>query len=200
MFCIFASFPTFSTFVWKDLLFNVGLILLSYIVHAYSLEEGLFFLIEKPSKLNYVYQINPSYHIGAKFPPYTLEDVAMVYADPPNGCTEFTNARDVSGEVVLIERGDCPFIDKVLNAEKAGARIAIVTDSAGGSDDFIDMITDDTDRKANIPAAYLPGVSGKRIREYFIYEEPMIWIQIPLNYTTKALRDVDISKPPWELW
>jgi len=54
---------------------------------------------------------------------------------------------------------DCPFIDKVLNAEKAGAKMAIVTDSASGTDDFIDMISDDG-TKSSIPAAYLPGVSG----------------------------------------
>ena len=35
--------------------------------------EGIFFQIEKPSKLNYLYQINPSYQIGAKLPEYTME-------------------------------------------------------------------------------------------------------------------------------
>lgn len=55
---------------------------------------------------------------------------------------------------------ECPFVVKVKNAQKAGARIALVTDSAAGTDDFIDMVLDETNQKADIPAAYLPGVSG----------------------------------------
>jgi hypothetical protein len=46
----------------------------------------------------------------------------MVYSDPPEGCSELE--QPLAGEVVLLERGGCPFVEKVLNAERAGAKIA----------------------------------------------------------------------------
>ena len=39
-------------------------------------------------------------------------------------CEELENADLVANEVILLERGGCPFVQKVLNAEKAGAKIA----------------------------------------------------------------------------
>lgn len=87
-----------------------------------------------------------------------------------------------------------------MNAQKAGAKIAIVTNSAEGSGEFIDMVMNDTNnKKAKIPAAYLPGINGKRLREYLLYEKPVLLIQIPLNYTVTYLENVHF-KPPWELW
>ncbi|KAH7721581.1 protease-associated domain-containing protein [Aphelenchoides avenae] len=175
------------------------LVIGDFLAHVRCTDEGIFFYVEKPKKLEYIYQINPSYHIGARFPPQPLEDIALIYADPPHGCEPLVNARHVKDEVVLMERGECSFVAKALNAQEAGARIALITDSASGSDEFIDMIADETKRRAEIPVAYLPGNSGKHIREYLLYEKPLLWIRIPLNYTTKLLRDVP-SKPPWELW
>uniref|UniRef100_A0A914IBP1 PA domain-containing protein n=1 Tax=Globodera rostochiensis TaxID=31243 RepID=A0A914IBP1_GLORO len=146
-----------------------------------SLDEGIFF------------------QIGARFPSYTIQDISLVYAEPPEGCQKLTN-EFISGDVVLLERGGCPFVEKVLNAQEAGAAIALITDSSSGGDDFIDMVTDDSQRRGDIPAAWLPGVSGRRLREYLVYEKPELWIQIPLNYTNRSLRDTFANKPPWELW
>ncbi|CAK5066765.1 unnamed protein product [Meloidogyne enterolobii] len=229
-----------------------------FIICTLSLDEGIFFQISEPENLAYLYQINPSYHIGQKFPDYPLRDASMTYSDPPEGCEELSSNY---GEVILLERGGCPFIDKVLNAQKAGAKIAIITDSEVGSDDFIDMVgyfiflnflyfllgifstflfdsidrhysylilfliwrcwglsinpvikfsalvrnrvpgafsvSDDTNRKANISCAWLPGNSGRRIRQYLLYTNPSINIDIPLNYTNKPLRDTYSSKPHW---
>uniref|UniRef100_A0A1I8BET5 PA domain-containing protein n=1 Tax=Meloidogyne hapla TaxID=6305 RepID=A0A1I8BET5_MELHA len=121
-------------------------------------------------------------------------DASLTYSDPPEGCEDLISH---FGEVILLERGGCPFIDKVLNAQKAGAKIAIITDSSAGSDDFIDMVSDETNRKANISCAWLPGNSGRRIRQYLMYTNPSISIDIPLNYTNKPLRDTYSMKPHW---
>lgn len=66
-------------------------------------------------------------------------------------------------------------MEKVLNVQRAGAKIALITDSNSGGDDFIgpsnltvrikyfrtsDMVSDDGQRRADIPSAWLPGVSG----------------------------------------
>jgi len=57
---------------------------------------------------------------------------------------------------------DCSFLDKAIEAERAGALAVLITDSADATDAFIEMIVDD-DRQhsaVSIPTAYLPGQSG----------------------------------------
>lgn len=165
--------------------------------------DAIFFMIERPHYLNYIYQINPSYHVGSRFPLDVIKNIRLVYSEPPEACKKLLNYGEVRGNVVLIERGGCSFLEKVINAEDAGATITLITDSKSGDDTFIDMIADGTSRKTNIPAAYLPGVSGKRIRNHLLYKNDVLLIQIPLNYTTKSFKDsslLQITKPPWELW
>ncbi len=53
----------------------------------------------------------------------------LIASLPALGCEAFTNAAEVAGKVVLIDRGTCPFVDKVLNAEAAGAVAAIIVDN-----------------------------------------------------------------------
>lgn len=50
-----------------------------YFETSWCFLDGIFFLIERPTKLNYIYQINPSYHIGAKFPDYVIEVVRHTF-------------------------------------------------------------------------------------------------------------------------
>ncbi|VDM39692.1 unnamed protein product [Toxocara canis] len=156
----------------------------------------LFFYIEKPRKLAYTYEVRSSEEIGAPFPDDPQKNVPLQYANPAHACTAIRPAR---GNVVLIERGECSFAEKALTASKAGARFAIITDSEAGTDDWIDMISDGSAQKSNIPVAYLPGVSGRRIREYLMYGDERITITIPLNYSTVLLNNIP-RKPPWELW
>ncbi|MCB9592772.1 MAG: M36 family metallopeptidase [Sandaracinaceae bacterium] len=78
-----------------------------------------------------------TYRIGvARFGPF-LYDVTgpLVLADdgvdPPNdACSDLVN--DVTGAIVLIDRGDCSFVSKVQRAEAAGAiGVIIMNDDAG---------------------------------------------------------------------
>lgn len=51
---------------------------------------------------------------------------------PTNGCEPFTNAAQIAGNVALIDRGGCTFVQKVKNAQSAGAIGVIVADSTVG--------------------------------------------------------------------
>ncbi|KAI6217270.1 PA domain-containing protein [Aphelenchoides fujianensis] len=167
-------------------------------IPAITSYDSLFFSVEHPDSLKYVYEVSPSYSIGAIFPK-KVHNVYLYYAEPENACTPLKNYDQVEGEAVLIERGDCSFVEKALNAYAAGAAFAIVTDSKNNSDSFINMIEDGTGRQARIPIAYLPGVSGRQFRQHFLYEDDYVVINIPLNLTMKSVREV-LNKPPWELW
>jgi hypothetical protein len=56
-------------------------------------------------------------------------------ADGPSatdGCSPLTNAGDVAGKFVYVDRGTCPFTQKVGNAEDAGATGIVVGDNVAG--------------------------------------------------------------------
>jgi hypothetical protein len=50
-----------------------------------------------------------------------------------DGCSPLTNTAAVSGKIALIDRGTCPFVLKVKNAQNAGAIGVIIVDNAPGS-------------------------------------------------------------------
>jgi len=62
-----------------------------------------------------------------------------------DGCTPYENPGDVAGKIALVDRGDCTFVTKALNAQAAGAVGLIIADN----------------RKAEAGCANIPpGMSG----------------------------------------
>lgn len=51
---------------------------------------------------------------------------------PSNGCEPFVNAAAIAGRIAFVDRGTCPFVVKVKNAQDAGAIGVIVADSTAG--------------------------------------------------------------------
>lgn len=49
-----------------------------------------------------------------------------------DGCSPFTNAAAVAGNIAMVDRGTCGFIIKVKNAQNAGAIAVIVADNVAG--------------------------------------------------------------------
>lgn len=47
-----------------------------------------------------------------------------------DGCTPFTNANAIAGNVALVDRGSCLFVEKARNAQNAGATGLIVVDNS----------------------------------------------------------------------
>lgn len=70
-------------------------------------------------------------------PGVTGEVMPVVDTPPDTGlaCTPLApaNARAVVGKIALIDRGVCPFVDKVRNAQNAGAIGVIIVDNTPGS-------------------------------------------------------------------
>ncbi|ODS64881.1 MAG: hypothetical protein ABS41_00270 [Arenimonas sp. SCN 70-307] len=48
------------------------------------------------------------------------------------GCTAFVNAAQVAGNVALVDRGTCPFVDKARNAQAAGATGVLMANNVAG--------------------------------------------------------------------
>jgi hypothetical protein len=81
------------------------------------------------------------YEVGlASFGPSLTEDgvtgpVVLVndgLGVPTNGCEPLINAAEVNGKIALIDRGGCPFTQKAVHAQAAGAIGIVVADSAAG--------------------------------------------------------------------
>ena len=54
-------------------------------------------------------------------------------ATPTRGCAALINASAVNGNIALIRRGDCPFVDKALYAQNAGAIGVIIMNNIDGN-------------------------------------------------------------------
>uniref|UniRef100_A0A1S4GZW9 alpha-1,2-Mannosidase n=2 Tax=Anopheles gambiae TaxID=7165 RepID=A0A1S4GZW9_ANOGA len=75
-----------------------------------------------------ILEAGPS-HFGMEL----VNDLAVVqravFAKPAKVCSALKNAEDIRGKIVIIERGECTFVDKARRVESAGAVAAIVIDN-----------------------------------------------------------------------
>lgn len=79
---------------------------------------------------------------------------------PTDGCSPFSNAAEVAGQIALVDRGTCFFVDKARNAQNAGAIAVVVANQEpcglppmGGDDANI-----------RIPAVGISRADGEAIR------------------------------------
>ncbi len=80
-------------------------------------------------------------------------------SDPTLGCNALTNAAAINGNIAVIERGTCFFVDKVKNAQNAGAIGVLMINNVGGNP----IIMGGTDNTINIPAVMISKADGQAI-------------------------------------
>ncbi|XP_071949073.1 protease-associated domain-containing protein 1-like [Antedon mediterranea] len=165
---------------------------------GYSAKENLFFEILEPESLNYVFKVRQAKSFGGIFN-LQFSRISLVLADPLHGCSPLQNSYLVQNSVVLIQRGECSFLSKTLNAEQAGAMATVIYDKDTSNDwQFIDMVEDGTERKVTIPAVFLLGRDGHNIRQVLENNEMSeAIISIPVNVTGVPFHSYKF--PPWSL-
>jgi cysteine-rich repeat protein len=77
-----------------------------------------------------------------------------------DGCTALTNPESVDGKIALLDRGTCNFVDKIVNAENAGAIAVIVANNVG--DGLLTM--GGVDPSISIPSLFIGQTDGATIR------------------------------------
>src|SRR6185369_12225983 len=77
---------------------------------------------------------------------------------PSDGCEAMTG---LTGKVALIDRGLCPFVQKVKNAQAAGAVAVIMANNQGG-DSILTM--GGSDPTITIPAALISQNDGAKLK------------------------------------
>ncbi|WAR22153.1 PADC1-like protein [Mya arenaria] len=163
------------------------------------LTDILFMEIIRPAEISYSYKIRPAKNFGVPFiQKYSMVD--LIAAKPYHGCSPLTNAHFLSGKVVLLQRGECSFVTKTLNAEAAGALAVVIADNDISNDvSFVDMVDDNTEREVHIPSMFMLGKNGHIIKttlERLGIQSAKI--NIPVNATGSPTHIV--SQPPWTLW
>lgn len=76
-----------------------------------------------------------------------------------DGCSPLTNGIAVTGNIAILDRGTCTFVEKVGNAQAAGAIGAIIVDNVAGP--VIDMAG--IDPSITIPSIFLSQSDGQTI-------------------------------------
>ncbi|OYT70380.1 MAG: hypothetical protein CFK52_11235 [Chloracidobacterium sp. CP2_5A] len=56
----------------------------------------------------------------------------LIAAQPALACGTLSNPGAVNGNLALVDRGDCPFVDKAFNVQQAGAQGVIIANNAAG--------------------------------------------------------------------
>ncbi|XP_046387168.1 PRADC1-like protein [Ischnura elegans] len=163
--------------------------------------SDIYFEIVEPEEISYTYRIRPARDFGVPFnSSFCVNNIPLVLVEPPNGCTWPHNAEDIQGNVALIERGECSFLSKTIQAEAVGARAVIITDQDTENDEFyIEMIDDNTHRDVNIPAGFLLGKNGYVIRKTLEkLNRNYALINLPINLSFVPL--YKMNQPPWLGW
>lgn len=117
--------------------------------------------------------------VGARFGP-TLESkekhanqTKMTLADPPDCCSPPKNK--LTGEAILVYRGNCSFTTKTNIAEDAGASAILIVNNS--TELFKMVCEDDADTNIRIPAVMLPVDAGKALEE-LLYNNSEVSVQL----------------------
>eukprot|EP00873_Tetraselmis_striata_P000992 jgi/Tetstr1/421256/TSEL_012260.t1 len=89
---------------------------------------------------------------------------SLAAAEPPEACGALQNAAAVRGAVALLHRGQCTFLDKVLNAQAAGA-IGVLVANVLEENRLVTMGDDGTGAQPDIPAVSITKEAGAKMRD-----------------------------------
>ncbi|KAL0654722.1 hypothetical protein Bca4012_097413 [Brassica carinata] len=118
--------------------------------------------------------------VGARFGP-TLESkekhatlIKLALADPPDCCT--TPKSKLTGEVILVHRGNCSFTTKTKVAEAAGASAILIINN---STDLFKMVCEKGENvlDINIPVVMLPIDAGRSLEET-VHSNSIVTLQL----------------------
>eukprot|EP00963_Diacronema_lutheri_P004531 scaffold346_cov347-Pavlova_lutheri.AAC.14 len=131
--------------------------------------------------------------IGPSMDTLIGKEFRIVLSTPEDACSSITS--NVEGNIVLMKRGNCPFYEKIRNAQEAGAAGTIVSNNEqSGSGAFYVMGSDGDTSNIRIPSAAVPESTGRRFQR-MITNAGDSNDQVVVAFTS----DVGIEDlPPWE--
>ncbi|WP_417264677.1 T9SS-dependent M36 family metallopeptidase [Brumimicrobium sp.] len=105
-------------------------------MYLWSAPTPPYLTVNSPSTVSGQYQSIPA-NFGPAIPTTPITADLVIYddntANPTEACSPAVNAGALNGKIAVIRRGTCPFVDKVANAEAAGALAVIIVNNVGGT-------------------------------------------------------------------
>ncbi|CAF0926949.1 unnamed protein product [Adineta steineri] len=178
-----------------DILFEVSEPCISYNLIEIILKFAFLFLAD----ISYTFRCRRAQNFGGNFKHFH-KDIYLIPAKPIVGCSRLQNQPALKDNIALIERGDCSFVTKVINAQESNALGVIVMDNDRRADNlFVDMIDDSTKRNVHIPAMFIQYGDGHMILDS-IEKKGLIGarIHIPLNLTYNEI--LKVNRSPGSHW
>lgn len=164
-----------------------------------GVNELLYFRIISPEEIGYIFSAAPAKDFGGRFTS-SYDEIFLVPANPADGCTDLEDTEIIRGQVILVERGGCSFVQKAKNVEEAGGKAVLIADNAPDNDShYLDMITDGSEAKPSIPALFLLGRDGMMIRRT-LERQALPWAVISIPVNVSSLASFPLKQPPWTLW
>ncbi|XP_026176453.1 protease-associated domain-containing protein 1 [Mastacembelus armatus] len=166
---------------------------------GHGINELLYFRVISPEDIGYIFSAAPAKDFGGEFTA-SYDEIFLVPADPADGCSELQDREIIQGQVILVERGSCSFVQKARHVEEAGGKAVLIADNAVDNDSqYLDMITDGSTTKPSIPALFLLGRDGMMIRRS-LQRKALPWAVISIPVNVSSLASFPLKQPPWTLW
>jgi photosystem II stability/assembly factor-like uncharacterized protein len=129
-------------------------------------------------------------HVPVPFSPDSIAGKLVLFQDSSGdlslACGEASNSSDIAGNIAVIRRGDCYFVDKVMNAQNAGAVAVIIVNKNAGESSFA---MSGSNPQINIPAVMITKEDG----DFLIDQMKSNEITVKLQIDSKAFNAMKIS-------
>ncbi|KAM9743945.1 protease-associated domain-containing protein 1-like [Menidia menidia] len=164
-----------------------------------GVNELLYFRVISPEEISYIFSAAPAKDFGGHFKS-SYDEIFLVPADPADGCSDLSNQEIINGQVILVERGGCSFVQKAQRVQEAGGKAVLIADNAEDNDSqYLDMVTDGSTDKPSIPSLFLLGRDGMMIKRS-LQRQALPWAVISIPVNVSGLASFPLKQPPWTLW
>lgn len=127
-------------------------------------------------------------------------------ASNPDGCGKSNFTTDFSGDpdgiltpIFLVDRGQCTFVQKVRNIERAGGSLAVIIDDTSATDvKNIIMSDDGTGTGIRIPAMLISKRDGQILKDFLKKQDPEVAKQAAL--AAEFIFENQNNEVKWEFW
>lgn len=129
----------------------------------------------------------------------------VIFAQPFRVCSELTNYEKIKGRIVVMERGDCMFVEKARKIQKAGAIGGIILDNTPGSSSMttpIFAMSGDGNDDIKIPVVFLFAQDANKLllaltynpmTEVVISEHKSDTVNVPANNEESMFQKLKLS-------